>query len=422
MSAPAIDRKAALSMDNLTLRAGSTSAFSMLLMLLGVVGLVATLGFGFAGGDEEVPSGKIALAAYHAGAIAVLGLTLGGLVFTMILHQVGAGWAALVRRQAENVAAFLPFGCLLVGVSLTLCLLLPVEYTLFHWMDSAYVASDPIYQHKASYLNVEFWIVRALVYMAVWIWLSTSLVRMSREQDRTGDPRITVRMRRRSSYGLLLFAFTTAFASFDWLMSMDYHWFSTMFGVYFFAQNMGLILSVLVLMMLWIRRSGRAKELATVEHLHDVGKLLFGFTAFWGYIGFSQYFLIWYANLPEETSWFIRRKTGDWEILAVLMVVCRFAVPFVVLLPRASKRSPLVLGAMALWILVFSLYDLLYVVRGEVYGLDKQPVMLGFMDAVAAAAPVLLLLGLLLRRMASLPLAPPHDPRIDKSLHHVNHV
>ncbi len=418
----AIDRAAALSADNLNLRAGSTAPLSFLLLILGGVAALATLGMSFGGADAEVPTGKILLAAYHAGAVATLGMTLGCMAFVMIMHQVNAGWAALARRQAEVVMSLLPAGCLLVAISLILNLTLDHKVTLFGWMDDAYTAGDPIYEHKAIYLDTPFWIVRSLFYMTVWIWLATSLFRMSKKQDRTADRWLTAKMRRRSSYGLLLFAFTTAFASFDWLMSADYHWFSTMFGVYFFAQNMGSGLAIIILLMLWIRRSGRGEGLATQEHLHDMGKLLFGFCVFWGYIAFSQYFLIWYANLPEETSWFIRRKTGAWEQIAIIEVIGRFIIPFVVLMPRPARRSPRVLCVMSIWVLAFTLFDLLFVIRGGVYDADKAAVPLGFADAIAVVAPMLILIGLAFRRAATVPVAPPHDPRIDNTLHHMNHV
>jgi hypothetical protein len=195
-----------------------------------------------------------------------------------------------------------------------------------------------------------------------------------------------------------------------------------MFGVYFFAQSMGAALATVILMMLWFRRSGRATELATKEHLHDMGKLLFGFTAFWGYIAFSQYFLIWYANIPEETSWFMRRRAEEWGWVSNALVIGRFIVPFVLLLPKPFKRNVFILTAMSLWILAFSIFDLLYVVRGQVYGADGVPLPLGAMDAIAGAAPLVLLFGLLLRRMTSTPAAPPNDPRISASLHHKNYV
>jgi len=410
-----------LSADNLTLRPGSTFGPAMLLILLGVVGMLATLGFGFAGGEGEVPSGKIALSAYQTGAIAALGMMLGSLVFVMIIHQTSTGWAALVRRQAENVMSLMPLGCLLVAVALVLSLIASPEISLYNWMDTAHVSGDPVYQHKAVYLNMIFWSVRSAAYMLVWIWLARGLVRWSREQDRTGDGSLTTKMRRRSSYGIVIFAFTTAFASFDWMMALDYHWFSTMFGVYFFAQNMGAGLAATILVMVWIRRSGRAMELTTQEHLHDMGKLLFGFTAFWGYIAFSQYFLIWYTNIPEETAWFIRRKTGDWQFWAMLLPICRFVVPFVMLMPRPNRRSPVILSIMSVWVLAFTIYDLLFVIRGEVYGADGAALTLGPVDAIAAVAPMLLVFGVLLLRIVKHPLAPPHDPRIDEALHHKNY-
>ena len=175
----AIDRATALSADNMNLRPGSVTGASTLLAILGGIGLLVSLGIGFAGGEGEVPTGKIVLAAYHAGAMATLGMMLGGLGFTMILHQVNASWAGLVRRQAENLMSLMPIGCLLVVISLALMVLLPSEYSIFSWMDAAHVAGDPVYEHKAVFLNTQFWIGRAVFYMIVWVWLSRSLCNMS---------------------------------------------------------------------------------------------------------------------------------------------------------------------------------------------------------------------------------------------------
>ena len=161
-------------------------------------------------------------------------------------------------------------------------------------------------------------------------------------------------VRKFSAFGMLLLALTTTFAAFDWVMSLDPHWYSNIFGVYFWSGSILGSLAAVTLLALGARRFGGLSDVITVEHLHDLGKLLFGFTVFWAYIAFSQYFLIWYAAIPEETTWYALRMQGEWRLVSALLLLCHFVVPFVALLPRATKRSPLVLGLVALWLSGFS--------------------------------------------------------------------
>jgi len=420
--ASSADAKALLSGENIT--APKASTLSMGMLVVGAIFCVITLFMAFAnlGSDDAAAhlTGKHALSAFHIGFIVTLGLSLGGLIFVMILHQVGAGWSALIRRQLEHIMASLPW---VLALSLPTVFIATIFFKgeLFHWMDP-HVHDDPIYQAKSAFLNINFFLLRSVIYFAVWIGLSMTLYRQSLKQDVTGDRWITAKSRRLSSIGIVIFALTTAFAAFDWLMALDYHWFSTMFGVYFFAGFAAPSLCLLTLILLALRRAGRLDGLVTDEHMHDLGKLLFGFTIFWGYIGFSQYFLIWYANIPEETSWFIRRRAGDWGWVSVALVWGRFVIPFVLLMNRGLRRNSKVLAFVSCWLILFFIVDMFYVVRPESRIGQDGGAIFTWIDAVGILGPILLFLGLLVRRISSTPLIPVNDPRFPESFGHRNYI
>jgi len=414
MSQFAMDKARLLAPDNTALPRASASGLSLGLIGFGAILLIVTLIAGITG---DAVAAQTAMAAYHVGFLVITGIALGGLVFTMILHQVNAGWAALVRRQVENLMSMLPVCALLFLPTLALIFLSPG--LLWGWMDPANVAGDLLYQEKSAYLNTGFFIGRAVVYLLIWTWLSTSLYRASREQDHTGDKWLTAKARRRSSYGLLLFALTTAFAAFDWEMTLDHHWFSTMLGVYFFASNMVAGLAVVMLVLLALRATGRLQGLVTEEHFHDLGKLTFGFVVFWAYIGFSQYFLIWYGNIPEETAYFTLRHEHGWENVSMALAVGRFVVPFVVLMARPARRSPLILSLMGVWLVFFHIVDVYWLVRPTI---EDATSVVGWLDVVGVLGPICVFSGLLIRRIASAPLVPVNDPRMEESITHWNTI
>ena len=420
--ASSADAKALLTGDNIT--APKASTLSMGLLVVGALFSAITLFLAFTklGSDDAAAKlmGKHALAAFHIGFIVTLGFALGALVFVMILHQVGAGWSALIRRQLEHIMMSLPWA-LVLSIPTIFIATIFTEGALIHWMDY-HVHDDPIFQAKEAYLNIPFFLLRAVIYFAVWIGLALTLYRQSLRQDATGDRWISARSRRLSAIGIVLFALTTAFAAFDWLMGLDYHWFSTMFGVYFFAGFAAPSLCLLTLILIVLRRRGRLNGLVTDEHMHDLGKLLFGFTVFWGYIGFSQYFLIWYANIPEETSWFIRRRADDWGWVGVALIWGRFVIPFILLMNRSLRRNTIVLAFVSLWLILFFIVDIYYVVRPEARIGQDGGAIFTWVDAVGILGPILLCLGLLVRRIGATPLIPVNDPRLPESIGHKNHI
>ena len=362
---------------------------------------------------------KAALYSYHTGMLVALGASLGGLGLVMILMQVQAGWTVAIRRQFENLMKLIwvGFGLFILGAIMQIITANgdPSVY-LFKWMNPYYTAGDVIYESKAGYLNIFWFTVRAVVYFAVWFGLSFALWAYFRQHDEDRNPDHIKHARKLSAIGLVLFAFSTAFASFDWIMSLDFHWFSTMFGVFFFAGNILSALTLGTFILLMLRFRGRLHVAFTTEHQHDLGKLIFGFVVFWAYISFSQYFLIWYANIPEETAYFLRRKSGDWQLLSYVLPIAGFVIPFLILLFRPCKRNPVILGFVCLWLLVVHVLDMLWYVRAE------AGASLYFIDLVAVAGPILLFLGFLIRQVASGPLIAVADPRMDEALEHKNYV
>ncbi len=293
---------------------------------------------------------------YLAAFCFALSLCLGGLFFTMLQHLTRAGWSVVVRRIAEGLASNLRWiWILFVPIALGM-----QRTGLYEW---THPGSDALLAHKQSYLNPTFWLLRAAIYFAVWAGLSHYFLRRSVDQDESGDPQITLQMQRVAAPGMILYAFTQTFAIIDWVMSLEPHWYSTMFGVYYFAASCCGFGATLILACVALQRSGRLTESITTEHYQDLGKYLFAFgITFWAYIGFSQYMLIWYANLTEETTWFLVRQLGGWNTLSYLLVFGHFLVPFFLLITRITKRRIGLLTAVAAWMLLIHFIDMYWLV------------------------------------------------------------
>jgi len=288
-----------------------------------------------------------------------LSISLGGLFFVLLEHCTRAGWSVVARRVAEAIAA---------NVWLMAVLAVPVVlgmHHLYHWSDAAAVAHDPLLEGKVGFLNPTFWTIRLVLYFVIWGVMATFLYRTSLSQDSSGDPALTLRMERLSGPGMVLFALSLNFAAFDLLMSLDPHWFSTIFGVYYFSASVVAFLAVMPKVLWALQWRGILKNAITVEHYHDFGKLLFAFVVFWAYIAFSQYMLIWYANVPEETEWFLKRQTGEWTTVSLLLIFGHFVIPFLLLVSRFIKRRPLLLALTGGFVAAMCWVDMYWLVIPE---------------------------------------------------------
>jgi hypothetical protein len=327
--------------------------YSLIALGLGALGLA---------GAAIFDAGRF-LQSYLLGYIYFTGITIVAMFFSTLQFLVNAGWSALVRRIPELFAGFLPV--VLIGL-IPIVADVWVTHKLYHWADPHVYEPGPHYDEvlalKRGYLNPMFFTIRLVIYAVIWFATYRLIIGNSFKQDESNTDYTPTRQNmKRSAPFVLLFAMSLTFAGFDLVMSLDPHWFSTMFGVYFFAGNFVSTLSLVAIFMVTLKRQGHLPQI-TSEHYHDVGKFMFAFTVFWTYITFSQYFLIWYGNLPEETIFFITRSHGNWQFLAYGLVFGHFIVPFVTLLTQNNKRNPAVLIGVGCWILFMHFIDLSFII------------------------------------------------------------
>jgi hypothetical protein len=302
----------------------------------------------------------------HAYLLAVsffLSISLGALFFVLLQHLTGARWSVVVRRVAEIVSMTLPVVALLM-VPVVLPLLWGNAW-LYPWNDATQVAGDKLLEGKAAYLNAPFFVIRSGVYLLVWTLIARFYYRGSQAQDENPGGDEAARMTRWSGPAMIAYAITVNFAAFDWIMTLDPHWFSTIFGIYFFAGCSVAVFAVLPIMTVLLQRYGLLMREITTEHYHEFGKLLFGFTFFWAYIAFSQYLLIWYANIPEETIWYLHRQHGGWQFVGWVLVVGHFVLPFLGLMSRSVRRNRKLLVAWAVFMLGMHWVDLLWMIMPQ---------------------------------------------------------
>jgi hypothetical protein len=336
-----------------------------------------------------------------------LSLALGALFFVMLQHVTRSGWSVVLRRLAEGMAATLPVLAVLV---------IPVligMHDLYHWTHADALAEDPLLRWKRPYLNPPFFIIRVVVYFVVWAVLARFFLTTSARQDRTGDVRLTLRMQAVSAPGLVLFAVTVTFAAFDLIMSLDPHWYSTIFGVYYFSGSVVGFFALLALVVYLVQRSGRLAHAITIEHYHDLGKLIFAFIVFWAYIAFSQYLLIWYANIPEETRWYQYRQSGGWVAVSIALLFGHFVVPFLALISRHAKRRKGLLAAAAVWILLVHWLDVYQLVMPDADPLHVVPSFMALTCFIGIGGLCVAAAVFTLQKHA---LLPERDPRLRESM------
>jgi len=404
--------------DNITLPKSAAAKIGLPMLVVGLVMLlVAAIGiFSF--------NFKHALAGIEIGIFTVLAISLGSLFWTMVFHALNAGWSITLRRQFENLASlvWIPALCLV------LIAFIEVAFggVLLTWLDPAVREGNHLLEVKAPYLNGPFFIVRVLIYAVCWITLSQLLLGWSRKADETGDRSLGRKARFWSSFGIPVFAFSTTFCAFDFLMSLDYRFFSTMWGVYFFASCALGSASAVAIIMTLTKSAGRLQGVVTNEHFHDLGKLVFAFIVFWAYVSFSQYFLIWYSNIPEETMWFTARRAVGFDWLFKVMLLGHFALPFLILIWRPIKRSPKLLSIMGVYLLLMIALDMAWIILPMLSINDASasaPSAPGMLFNAAGALSVIMIFGWTVsRKITKSPLIPTKDPMLHEALSHKNYV
>ena len=333
-------------------------------------------------------------------------LALAGPVLLAFVWLAGGRWATALRRVPEAMGAALPAAAVMGLV------LLAGVHGLYEWSHEAAVEADALLQHKSAWLNVSGFALRMVLAFAVWIVLARRLAAASRAQDLDGDPRHAARSVRTSALLIAVFAVTWSIASFDWLMSLEPHWFSTAFGLYQFGGLGCAGLAAAILLVLHLERQGALRGVLREEHLHDLGKLLFAITLFWAYMWYCQYMLVWYTDIPEETAYYVTRQQGSWWLLVQTTLVLQWGVPFLALLSRRTCRSRAVLGRVAWVVLVGHALDLYLQVGPPLLG--EHP-LVGLWELLPVVGAVALFGLVTLRALERAPAVPLRDPRLVES-------
>ena len=422
MSTHAATAPAALAPDSAMASSATKS------LIIGLVGLVAT-----AAGVALSPDKHGPVLAYLVGVTYWTAIAIGMLMMIMIHHIVDASWSVVIRRQWEHGLSAFKWLFLLFLPLLILAWVKPGF--VWPWMDLNHplhghgtVGTDILYQKKAAFLNLNMFTGMTLAFFAIWVWVSARLRKASFTQDGDGNVAWTRTNRMNAAMGLPLGALTLSFAAIYWIKSLEYHWFSTMYGVWFFANCVRGALCCGVVIMVWLYRRGDFKGILNTNHFHSIGQLMLAFTIFWAYVTFSQYFLIWNANVPEETFWYNLRElnhdgsTNQWWYVGLVILFGHFVVPFCALLSYRFKVTQHIIRRIAFWILTVILFDLCYnilpVLKDE-HG-DSLPFLslnlLWVLTSVIGVGGVCI--WAYLRSFPTTKLIPIRDPRIGECLTH----
>jgi hypothetical protein len=338
----------------------------------------------------------------------LVSIAVGSLFLVALEYITGAEWSTPLRRVVEFFAGLIPWLIVLV-----IPLLLNIR-NIFEWAHPDIIANDKILQAKAAYLNPTFFTVRSVVCVFVWTLFYYLLTNNSRKQDETGDQKLTKKNIIISAIFIPVFAITITVTAIDWMMSLEPRWFSTIFGVYFFSGSVLAGLSVTTLAVVLLREKNLLHPAMVDDHYFSLGALLFAFINFWAYIAFSQFLLIWYANLPEETGWFMVRGNGGWMVMSMILIVVHFVVPYVVLLSQPAKKDPRKLKFTAIWILAAHLLDCYWLVMPSVRAeAGIASLILQFAFPVAAVGLTIVVFA---NKAKKYNLVPIGDPKLQKGL------
>ena len=388
-------------------------------ILFGIVGLVlVVLGWAvlyFAIGGEADVRFKIFCHSYLANFMYILSFGIGGMFFTLVSFLTRAGWNASVRRMGEILSVTIPWVALLF-IPILLTLFLPQGTAVYEWNQAN---PEGLTALKTGYLNTGFFTVRAILYFALWIIITRYYFQLSIRQDDHPDVESTLARQKYSGPAIMIFALSVSFAAWDWVMSIDADWYSTIFGVYFFSASMFGMFAFVILAYLLLQKAGKVKRTVNIEHYHDLSKFLFGFVMFWSYIAFSQLILYWYGNIPEETVWYRDRWENNWEAFSYALIALHFVVPFLGLLSRHVRRNRIALMFWGVWALIVHWMDMTFLVMPNAS--DFNGIMLAG-HAVVGLGMFSIFLMIVLLRTGNVALIAKGDPRLHEALSYANPI
>lgn len=339
------------------------------------------------------------------------GVAICGIFFTAISHITGSHWSITVRRLAENFSRFLPFAFILLALLVFLGV-----HDIYEWSHTDVVAKDHLLKHKSGWLNEPFFPVRLVVIASIWILFGHLFLKNSTAQDESKDIEISLKNNKLSAGFLLVFAITFSIVAYDLLMSLTPHWFSTIWAVYIFAGIYQSTFAVMLIFIAHFKKNGFYGGSVNENHIHDLAKFMMSFCIFWAYIGFSQFMLIWYANLPEETFFYELRLMGGWTTISYALPFIKFIIPFLLLVNRPNKRDINFLAKISMWILFTEIVELHWIVFPSNFeSFDIISLLMSFGGSIG----VLGLFGFtVLKGMEKSKMIPVGDPRLEECLHH----
>lgn len=341
-----------------------------------------------------------------------LGIALGSLGLLMLQHLTGGHWGIVIRRPLESATRTLP---------LLAVLFLPLAFGLrkiYVWAGPAAGLEKPLSKFQAGYLTVPAFLMRAAIYFTIWLVLMMLLNRWSRRQDETRDTAFRRKLQRLSGPGMILYVFTMTFAAIDWVMSLSPNWSSTIYGFLFVAGQVISAMALMIAVAVLLARSEPMSRVLQPRHLHDLGKLLFAFIMLWAYFAFSQLLIIWAGNLPEEIPFYMTRLRGGWGVVAVLLLLFHFALPFFLLLSRDVKRSARLLPRLAVAVIVLRLVDLFWLTAPE---FSPAALRIHLLDLAAPAGIGGVWLAYFAWQLKGRPLLPLGDPQLAEAIEHDEH-
>jgi hypothetical protein len=334
-----------------------------------------------------------------------IGLALGSLAITLLHHLSGGRWGAVIRRVLESSTRTFPL------LALLFLPLIPGIRVLYLWSDQEKVAADHILQQKTAYLNVPFFLGRTALYFVVWLVLAYFLNKWSKQEDRGSTASLQSRFQFLGGIGLLLYGLTATFASVDWMMSLEPHWFSTIYGLLVITGQVLSAFAFVIAVASILMQHAPLSEKLTGTLFHDLGKLMFAFVMIWAYLAFSQFLIIWSGNLPEEIPWYKHRLTHGWQILGLFIVVFHFALPFLLLLSRDLKKNPRLLTMVAVGVLLMRIVDLYWTIGPEFH---QEGFSVHLLDILLPIGIGGLWLAFFFRQLKAWPLIPANDPNLQE--------